>query len=101
MARNAGLPWDVIVGSDMTRAYKPLPAAYLRTAEFLDLRPGEVMLVAAHNNDLRAAREAGLATAFIARPAEYGPGQVADLTPESDWDLSALSITELAHELGA
>ncbi|GAP54320.1 (S)-2-haloacid dehalogenase 4A [Arthrobacter sp. Hiyo6] len=101
MARNAGLPWDVIIGSDMTRTYKPLPAAYLRTAEFLDLKPGAVMLVAAHNNDLRAAREAGLATAFIARPTEYGPGQVADLTPESDWDLSASSITELAHELGA
>ena len=101
MARNAGLPWDVIIGSDMTRTYKPLPAAYLRTAEFLDLRPGEVMLAAAHNNDLRAARNAGLATAFIARPTEYGPGQLADLTPESDWDLSASSITELAHELGA
>ena len=101
MARNAGLPWDVIIGSDMTRTYKPLQTAYLRTAEFLDLRPGEVMLVAAHNNDLRAAREAGLATAFIARPTEYGPGQVADLKPESDWDLSASSIAELAHELEA
>ena len=100
LARNAGLPWDVIIGSDMTRTYKP-PAAYLRTAEFLDLRPGEVMLAAAHNDDLRAAREAGLATAFIARPTEYGPGQVADLTPEGDWDLSASSITELAHALGA
>lgn len=85
----------------MTRTYKPLPAAYLRTAEFLDLRPGEVMLAAAHNNDLRAAREAGLATAFIARPTEYGPSQVADLTPESDWDLLASSITGLAHQLGA
>ncbi|MET4589841.1 haloacid dehalogenase type II [Arthrobacter sp. 754] len=101
MARNAGLPWDVIIGSDMTRTYKPLPAAYLRTAEFLDLWPGEVMLAAAHNTDVRAAREAGLATAFIARPTEYGPGQVADLTPESDWDLTASSIIELAHRLGA
>ncbi|MGO4493237.1 HAD-IA family hydrolase [Arthrobacter sp. 2YAF22_2] len=101
MARNAGLPWDVIIGSDMTRTYKPLPTAYLRTAEFLDLRPGAVMLVAAHNKDLHAAREAGLATAFIPRPTEYGPGQTADLTPESDWDLSASSITELAHELEA
>ncbi|MDN4645501.1 HAD-IA family hydrolase [Arthrobacter sp. PsM3] len=101
MAKNAGLPWDVIIGSDMTRTYKPLPAAYLRTAEFLDLRPGAVMLAAAHNNDLHAAREAGLATAFIARPTEYGPDQIADLTPESDWDLSASSITELAQEVGA
>jgi len=101
MARNAGLPWDVIIGSDMTGTYKPLPEAYLRTAGFLDLEPGEVMLAAAHNNDLRAAREAGLATAFIARPTEHGPGQVADLAPEGDWDLVASSITELARMLGA
>ncbi|WJH25436.1 haloacid dehalogenase type II [Pseudarthrobacter defluvii] len=101
MARNAGLPWDVIIGSDMTGTYKPLPEAYLRTAELLDLHPGEVMLAAAHNNDLRAAREAGLATAFIARPTEHGPGQVADLAPEGDWDLVASSISELADRLGA
>jgi 2-haloacid dehalogenase len=101
MARSAGLPWDVIIGSDMTRTYKPLPAAYLRTVEFLDLSPGEVMLAAAHNSDLRAAREAGLATAFIPRPTEYGPGQTADLAPEGNWDLSASGIPELADLLGA
>ncbi|MFC7847149.1 haloacid dehalogenase type II [Arthrobacter sp. NPDC057388] len=101
MARNARLPWDVIIGSDMTRTYKPLPQAYLRTAEFLDLGPGEVMLAAAHNSDLRAARQAGLATAFIARPTEHGPGQVKDLVPEGDWDLVASSIPELANLLGA
>jgi 2-haloacid dehalogenase len=100
MARNAGLPWDVIIGSDMTRTYKPLPQAYLRTAEFLDLEPGEVMLAAAHNSDLHAAREAGLATAFIARPTEHGPGQTADLAPEGNWDLSASGIPELAARLG-
>jgi 2-haloacid dehalogenase len=101
MARNAGLPWDVIIGSDMTRTYKPLPEAYLRTAEFLDLEPGEVMLAAAHNSDLLAGRAAGLATAFIARPTEHGPGQVADLAPEGDWDLAASSIPGLADRLGA
>lgn len=100
MARNAGLPWDVIIGSDMTGTYKPLPQAYLRTTEFLDLEPGEVMLAAAHNNDLRAARGAGLATAFIARPTEHGPGQTADLAPQGDWDLVAPNITELAELLG-
>ncbi|NUS36307.1 MAG: haloacid dehalogenase type II [Pseudarthrobacter sp.] len=101
MARNAGLPWDVVIGSDMTRTYKPLPEAYLRTAAFLDLDPGEVMLAAAHNSDLRAARESGLATAFVVRPTEHGPGQVADLVPEGGWDLVASSITELADRLGA
>ena len=101
MARNAGLPWDVIIGSDMTRTYKPLPQAYLRTAEFLDLNPAEVMLAAAHNSDLHAARKAGLATAFIARPTEYGRGQTADLAPASDWDVAVSSIPELAGVLGA
>jgi len=101
MAKNAGLPWDVIIGSDMTRTYKPLPQAYLRTAEFLDLDPGEVMLAAAHNNDLQAARESGLATAFVGRPTEHGPGQVADLASEGDWDLVTSSIIELADRLGA
>lgn len=89
----------MVIGSDMTRRYKPLAEAYLRTAEFLDLEPGEVMLAAAHNSDLHAARETGLATAFIARPTEHGPGQVADLAPESYWDLAASSITELARGL--
>ncbi|GAB5080350.1 haloacid dehalogenase type II [Arthrobacter sp. AD-310] len=100
MARHVGLPWDVIIGSDMTRTYKPLPEAYLRTAEFLDLEPGEVMLAAAHNNDLQAARGSGLATAFVARPTEHGLSQVADLALEGDWDLVASSITELAELLG-
>jgi len=101
MARNAGLHWDVIIGSDMTGTYKPLPQAYLRTAEFLDLEPGEVMLAAAHNSDLQAARESGLATAFVTRPTEYGPFQTTDLAPEGDWDLVASSIAELADRLGA
>ena len=101
MARNAGQPWDVIIGSDMTRTYKPLPQAYLRTAEFLDLNPAEVMLAAAHNSDLHAAWKAGLATAFIARPTEYGRGQTADLAPASDWDVAVSSIPELAGVLGS
>ncbi|MDP9989099.1 2-haloacid dehalogenase [Arthrobacter oryzae] len=101
MARNAGLAWDVIIGSDMTGTYKPLPQAYLRTVEFLDLDPGEVMLAAAHNRDLQAASATGLATAFVGRPTEHGPAQVADLGPEGDWDLVASSITELADRLGA
>lgn len=101
MARNAGLPWDVIIGSDMTGTYKPLPEAYLRTAGFLDLEPGEVMLAAAHNSDLRAARTAGLATAFVARPTEHSPRQGVDLAAEDDWDLVASSISELAVQLGA
>ena len=99
MAKAAGLPWDVVLGSDVTRAYKPAPEAYLRQAGLLGLEPGQVMLAAAHNRDLAAARELGLATAFIARPAEHGPGQVIDLRPEDDWDVSVTTITDLARAL--
>jgi 2-haloacid dehalogenase len=103
MAKAAGLPWDLILGSDVSRAYKPDPEAYLRPAALLGLKPGEVMLAAAHPSDLAAARQAGLATAFVARPFEYGPGQPgpapaspAEAGGAPDWDAAAASITELA-----
>jgi 2-haloacid dehalogenase len=98
-AKHSGLPWDVIIGSDITRNYKPDPAAYWGAAALLKLDPGEIMLVSAHNDDLGAARMAGLTTAFIARPHEYSPGQSVDLEPESDWDLVAHDIGQLALQL--
>ena len=101
MAKYAGLPWDVVLGSDVSRVYKPEREAYLAQARLLDLDPSEVMLVAAHNGDLAAAQRAGLATAFVARPREYGSRQTTDLAPTGDWDVSVSSITELARRLGA
>ncbi|WP_253851756.1 haloacid dehalogenase type II, partial [Mycobacterium sp. 1423905.2] len=80
MAKFAGLPWDVVLGSDINRAYKPDPQAYLAPGRLLDLAPGEIMLVAAHNRDLAAAQQCGLATGFVARPHEHGPGQTDDGT---------------------
>ena len=99
LAKAAGLPWDLIIGSDITRAYKPNPDAYLTAARLLDLEPGEVMLAAAHNADLAGARAAGLATAFIERPLEKGPDRSADAAAPGDWDLVTASITELAQQL--
>lgn len=99
MAKAAGLPWDVILGSDISRAYKPSPDAYRKPAALLGLDPSQVMLAAAHNSDLKAARRAGLATAFIARPAEYGPHQASYVTACGDWDLTSTSITDLARRL--
>jgi 2-haloacid dehalogenase len=96
MAKAAGLPWDLIMGSDVSRAYKPDPEAYLRPAALLDLEPGEVMLAAAHEADLTAARKAGLATAFIARPLEHGPEAAEARAATADWDLAGASITEIA-----
>ena len=101
MAKNAGIPWDVIIGSDINRKYKPDPQAYLRTAQFLGLHPGEVMLGAAHNDDLEAAHAVGLATAFILRSLEHGPHQSSDLAPTGSWDISATDITHLAALLRA
>ncbi|MBV8930161.1 MAG: haloacid dehalogenase type II [Mycobacteriaceae bacterium] len=100
MAKYAGLPWDVVLGSDVSRAYKPDTGAYLTPARLLGLDAGEVMLVAAHNGDLQAARSAGLATAFVARPLEYGPGRDGELVPTDDWDASVSSLTELGAQLG-
>jgi 2-haloacid dehalogenase len=98
MAKAGGLPWDLILGSDVSRAYKPDPEAYLRPAALLELEPGEIMLAAAHEGDLAAARKTGLATAFIARPLEHGPGSGA-VAATSDWDLVGASIPEIADSL--
>jgi 2-haloacid dehalogenase len=100
MAKRAGIPWDAILGAEVAQAYKPQREAYLRTADVLGLRPEEVCLVAAHNGDLKAARAAGLATAFVTRPTEHGPGQATDLEPSEPWDVVARDFQDLAHKLG-
>jgi 2-haloacid dehalogenase len=100
MAKRAGIPWDAILGAEPVQAYKPQPEAYTRTAEILGLKPAEVALVAAHNGDLAAARKAGLATAFVLRPAEHGPAQTTDTRAEAEWDVVAGSFEEVADRLG-
>lgn len=100
MARRGGLPWDAIMGAEVTRAYKPDPRAYLGTAEILGLSPDKVCLVAAHHHDLAAARGCGLQTAFIARPMEYGGRPAPDAKLAQDWEWSAESLTDLADQLG-
>ena len=101
MARHAGLPWDMVFGSDVSGAYKPDPKTYLGACAMLDLAPGEVMMCAAHNHDLHAAAALGLQTAFIARPTEYGPGQTKDLAADGPWTIVVASIEALADRLGA
>lgn len=100
MAKRAAIPWDAILGAEVAQAYKPEPAAYLRTAEVLGIRPDELCLVAAHNGDLKAARGCGLATAFVARPTEHGPGQTTDIEPSEAWDVVARDFQDLAGKLG-
>jgi 2-haloacid dehalogenase len=100
MAKAGGLAWDLILGSDVTKAYKPTMEAYLRPTALLGLEPGEIMLAAAHESDLAAARTAGLAAAFISRPLEQGPGVPGAGVAAQSWDLAVSSITELAERLG-
>lgn len=99
LARHAGLPWDCILGADLARDYKPKAAVYLACCAALRLRPSEVMMVAAHNADLAAARDAGLGTAFVPRVTEYGPDQKADLGPTADWDIVSDDFNDLARVL--
>jgi len=96
LARYAGLPWDTVLGADTARDYKPQPGVYLASCAALGLQPAAVTMVAAHNDDLVAARAAGLRTAFIARPTEHGPGQTSDLAPSADWDHVVSTIAALA-----
>jgi len=100
MAKNVGLPWDVIFSADMLGVHKPAPAAYLKAATLLDLEPIQIMLAAAHNQDLKGAAAAGLKTGFIVRSMEFGPGQDKDRTADGPWDIVTNSIEELAEKLG-
>jgi 2-haloacid dehalogenase len=101
MAKNAGMPWDCILSSELAGHYKPDPEVYLMAAELLSLPPNRVMMVAAHKSDLRAAQRVGLKAAFVARPFERGPGRTVDTSPEPDFDYWASDFEDLAEQLGA
>jgi 2-haloacid dehalogenase len=100
MAKFAGIPWDMIFGSDLFGHFKPDPETYLGVARLLDLRPDQVMMAAAHNSDLAAARSCGLMTAFFPRASEYGPHQKRDYAADQDWDIVATDIEDMASKLG-
>lgn len=101
MAKHAGLPWDCILSAEVFRAYKPDPATYLGVAKVFDLAPTGVMLVAAHQDDLAAARSCGLLTAYIERPAEFGVDRLKDVRPDTANTLHARDFLDLAMQLGA
>jgi 2-haloacid dehalogenase len=101
IARFGGLPFDCIISAENARCYKPRPEVYRTALSLLARKPEEVMLVAAHNYDLSAARALGMRTAFIPRPTEYGPRQTKDLKPEQDWDVVAADMIDLAQKMGA
>ena len=101
LAKHGGLPWDCILGAELARHYKPDREVYQSAADFLDLKPAQVMMVAAHLGDLHAAKGVGLTTAFVARPLEYGPNGKPDLKADSSIDVAAKDFNDLATQLGA
>ena len=100
MAKRAAIPWDVIMSSDVTKAYKRHPNAYLNACSAMGLSTSEVMMCAAHNDDLEAAASHGMATAYINRPYEYGPDQKADFEATGEWDIVTDHIGGIADALG-
>lgn len=100
MAKYANLPWDVVLGAEVVGHYKPQPEAYLNACTALGLATENCMMVAAHNDDLVAARAAGLKTAFVCRPTEHGIGQTKDLRAEQDWEFVAQDFNDLADKIG-
>ena len=94
------MPWDCILGAELVRHYKPDHEVYQSAADILDLKLGEVMMVAAHLGDLRAAKDVGLHTAFVVRPLEYGPSGKPDLKADASVEVSAKDFNDLASQLG-
>ncbi|WP_370679363.1 haloacid dehalogenase type II [Comamonas sp. GB3 AK4-5] len=99
MAKHAGLPWDCILSAEVFRAYKPSPSVYLGVADIFGVEPSEVMLVAAHHNDLAAARGCGLQTAYIERPLEFGADQPKDVSAQAGNGWHARNLLDLSRQL--
>ncbi len=100
MAKRAGMPWDCIISTELRQTFKPEREAYLLAPTLLELNPGEVMLVAAHDNDLKGAQAAGLHTALIPRPLEWGPHGEQPPPPDPSFDFVARDFGDLATQLG-
>ena len=101
MAKHSGLPWDVILSSELAKHYKNDSEVYLKALSLLDLEPSELMMCAAHQDDLIAAKALGFKTAYISRPLEFGPDESNDATDDMPFDIIANDILDLALQLGA
>jgi 2-haloacid dehalogenase len=99
LARRGDLRFDALLCSEVFRHYKPDPETYLGASAMLGLHPKNVVLVAAHAGDLRAAASQGLRTAFFARPNEFGSPEKADPAPRGEVDFVVANFGQLAKEL--
>ncbi|MBU3649016.1 MAG: haloacid dehalogenase type II [Limnohabitans sp.] len=101
MAKRARLPWDCVLSAEVFRAYKPDPQVYRGAVETFGLAPEQAMLVAAHQDDLAAARACGLQTAYIERPLEFGAKAPKDVSPVAANTWHARDLVDLARQLDA
>jgi 2-haloacid dehalogenase len=101
VAKSAGLPWDCVLSAEMFQGYKPDRKVYLGAAALMGVAPRELMLVAAHKDDLAGGRACGLQTAFVRRPFERGPKASADLSDDARAQINADDFVALAEKLGA
>ena len=99
MAKNAGLPWDCILSAELSKHYKPDPEVYKTAVGLLGLHPYQVMMVAAHNFDLEAAKQIGMKTAYVHRPLEFGPDKDLEQISIKDFDFVAKDFESLAEIL--
>jgi 2-haloacid dehalogenase len=100
LSKRSGLPWDAIFAAEMAGVFKPDPAIYRLAATYLGLDPADIMMVASHKYDIRAAGRLGFATAFVARPLEFGAGGDADVAYSDEFDVNASDFLDLAAQLG-
>lgn len=101
IVKHAHLPFDAVLTAELAKIYKPAPAVYQLAVDYLGYQPDQILMVACHKYDLRAAGKFGMHTAFVARPLEFGPGERPDIAPESWIDCCVDSFTSLADRLGA
>lgn len=99
ISKRAGLPWDAIFAAEMAGVFKPDPAIYRMAATYLGLVPAEIMMVASHKYDLRAAARLGFKTAFVARPLELGVDGDVDIAYGDEFDVNACDFVDLANQL--
>ena len=106
MAKYSNLNWDVILGAEVLGHYKPEPQAYIKACKALNLKPSECLMVAAHDDDLKAASLQGMKTAYVHRPFEYGKDKLFDIAEVNDykgnrnWDIMSKDFNDLAFKLG-
>lgn len=100
ISKRARLPWDAVFAAEMAGRFKPDPAIYRMAATYLGREPAEIMMVASHKYDIRAAGDLGFKTAFVARPLEFGVEGQADVAYSDEFDVNAADFLDLAGQLG-